>query len=182
MVLDPREAEVNERVLMMVFTAVLGAMGLAYCEGDRGAGARAVAAVAEPTAAAADVAPGLVWKGEPTVFAPRELPRDRILAGVIRNASGGPVELRVDRVDVTGRDGRSLGANVRFVGSFGHGLYGPGGPPAPLEASAYDQERLGERLTLAADAERPITVAWRVPEGRSPAARLEVSGHALPLP
>lgn len=125
---------------------------------------------------------GLQWKGAPTVSSPKELPRDRILTGVLRNASGRPVDLRVDRVDVKGTDGRSLGANVRFVGSFGHGLYGPGGPPAPLRASRYDQARLGERLTLPANAERPITVAWRVPAGRKPAARIVVSGFTLRLP
>lgn len=171
----------NVRVLMMVVTAVLGAMGLAYCEGDRAAPlpSAAVAGAAGASAAASGVAPGLIWSGVPTVFTPRELPRDRILAGVVRNASGDTVDLRVDRVDVSDRRGRSLGANVRFVSSFGHGLYGPGGPPAPLD---YDQQRLGERLTLAANAERPITVAWRVPEGRSPAASVKVSGFELELP
>ncbi|MCW3012767.1 MAG: hypothetical protein JWO90_3171, partial [Solirubrobacterales bacterium] len=127
-------------------------------------------------------APGLIWNGTPRVFAPDELPRDRILAGSIRNAAGRPVDLRVDRVDVKDADGRSLGANVRFVSSFGHGLYGPGGPPAPLQASRYDQARLGERLTLPPNEDRPITVAWRVPKGRAGAASVEVSGFSLALP
>lgn len=159
----------------LLVAAALAAGAAGGCGGDD-AGRSTVAA---PPAVAET---GLIWKGAPSVFAPDDLPRDRIVTGTIRNASGAPVDLRVDRVDVRGSDGKSLGANVRFVSSFGHGLYGPGGPPAPLEASRYDQERLGERLTLAANDDRPVTVAWRVPEGRAPAATVEISGFSLDLP
>jgi hypothetical protein len=71
---------------------------------------------------------------------------------------------------------------VRFVQAFGHGLYGPGGPPAPLRASRYDQERLGERLSLAPGAERPVTVAWRIPGGRPGAVAVEISSWRLAVP
>ena len=158
-----------------VAAALTAATAAAGCGGD-------AEAPRAPVAAAGSPARGLVWRAAPSVFTPDELPRDRILTGAISNASGAPVDLRVDEVDVKGGDGRSLGANVRFVASFGHGLYGPGGPPAPLQASRYDQARLGERLTLAPNADRPITVAWRVPEGRRPAASIEVSGFSLKLP
>jgi len=169
---------VSRRGAALALAAALAGAGAASgCGGDdageRGAGA------APATAAVDD---GLVWKGVADLFAPDELPRDKILTGTIRNDSGRPVELRVDRVEVKDATGRSLRANVRFVSSFGHGLYGPGGPPAPLRASRYDQARLGERLTLAPSSDRPITVAWRVPEGRPPATSIVVSGHTLKLP
>jgi hypothetical protein len=166
------------RLAAALAVAALAAAG-AGCGSDEAAVARTGAPV---TTAAADAPAGLVWKGAPSVFTPDQLPRDKILTGTLRNATGGPVDLRVDRVDVKGSDGRSLGANVRFVSTFGHGLYGPGGPPAPLRASRYDQARLGERLTLPANADRAITVAWRVPEGRKGAAAVEVSGYTLELP
>lgn len=150
----------------------LAALAVAGCGGDDTA--------PEPAAGAAPV--GLVWKGVPQVVAPADLPRDKVLLGTIVNDAGRPVELRVDAVDVKDAAGRSLGANVRFVNAYGHGLYGPGGPPAPLEASRFDQARLGERLTLPANAERPITVAWRVPAGRAAAATIRVSGYTLALP
>ncbi len=150
--------------------AAVLALGFAGCGGD------------DKPATAATAEAGLVWKGAPTVFSPKELPADKILTGTIRNAAGKPVELRVDQVDVKDAAGKSLGANVRFVGNFGHGLYGPGGPPAPLKASRYDQARLGERLTLPPNEERAMTVAWRVPEGGANAARVVVSGFALTLP
>lgn len=160
---------------------LVAAIAVAGCGGD-GAPASVAGAAGAPTTGGKAVLGGLVWKDTPSVFTPAELPRDKILTGTIRNGAGRPVDLRVDEVDVKDEGGRSLGANVRFVGSFGHGLYGPGGPPAPLQASRYDQERLGERLTLAANEDRPITVAWRVPAGRDPAATVRVSGFTLKLP
>lgn len=163
----------------LVVVAALAAATAAGCGGED---ASPRAAAGAPTTSGEVDAPGLVWKGQPDVFAPDGLPRDKILTGNVRNASGGPVDLRVDEVDVKDGGGRSLGANVRFVTSFGHGLYGPGGPPAPLEASKFDQRRLGERLTLAPNEDRPVTVAWRVPEGRRAAATLEISGFTLALP
>jgi hypothetical protein len=119
----------------------------------------------------------LEWVGTPLVFAPDGRPGDRVLAGKVRNTGAAPVELRADEVLTVDADGRRRPANGRFAEAFGHGLYGPGGPPAPYEASRYDQRRLGEIVTLAPGATKPITMAWR---GR--AQELQVGRWRLDLP
>jgi hypothetical protein len=149
-----------------------------------GCGGGAGAAGHHPIAAAVGVAraSGLTWAEPPVVFAPEGLPHDRILAGRLRNDSARPVDLRVDRVTVLDAKNHHLRSNVRFVEAYGHGLYGPGGPPAPLRASQYDQQRLGEHVTLQPGAERPVTLAWRLPSGSGRAARVRVGAYVLTIP
>ncbi len=63
-----------------------------------------------------------------------------------------------------------------------HSSRGPIGAGERNGDSGIYPSEAGERLTLAASVERPITVAWRVPAGGSPAARLEVSDSTLTAP
>lgn len=145
----------------------------------------------EPSADAAPTAPvaatsaadgaGLSWVTLPSAYDIKELPGDRVVQGKLRNDTGEPVDLRVDQVDVRDADGRPLRISVRFAQAFGHALYGPGGPPAPLEASRYDQARLGERVTLPSGETQPITLAWREQKGVA-ADSVKVSGYELELP
>lgn len=174
--------------LALAVAGVAGCGGSGADGGDesRPAGAAAMQSVAadatRSVGANAPRASGLAWVEPPVVFTPDGLPRDRILSGRLRNDSGRPVELRVDRVTVFDTSDHRLRSNVRFVEAFGHGLYGPGGPPAPLRASRYDQQRLGERVTLQPGRERPVTVAWRLPGGGARAARVRVSSYVLAIP
>ena len=166
---------------LLIGLAALGlGLGAAGCGSD---GSSPATAASPPAADAADSAPGgLAWVGEPVVFTPEGLPSDRIVTGKLRNDTGKPLELRVDRVEV--RDGADtpFETSVRFVQAFGHGLYGPGGPPAPLKASQFDQKRLGERVVLEPGAERPVTVAWRLPKGSADATQVQIGSLELPLP
>ena len=127
-----------------------------------------------------DAQPGrLGWSAEPIVFTPDGLPQDRVLTGKVRNDGERPVDLRVDQVRVlTGE--RTLESNVRFVEAFGHGLYGPGGPPAPLKASEYDQRRLGEIVRIEPGQAKPVTVAWRT--AGAEASTVELGPFALDVP
>ncbi len=124
---------------------------------------------------------GLSWVTQPEAYDIKELPGDRVVQGELRNDPGKPVDLRVDQVDVRDSDGKPLRISVRFAQAFGHALYGPGGPPAPLEASRYDQARLGERVTLPAGKTQPVTLAWREQKGVA-ATSVGISGFELDLP
>lgn len=165
---------------MRPWAAGLFAAALLALPGCGGAGPAPAAGL--PAAAAAATGGGeLVWVTMPDAYDVDELPGDRVLQGKVRNETGKPVDLRVDQVDVRDADGTPLKISVRFAQAFGHALYGPGGPPAPLQASRYDQARLGERVTVASGKTQPITVAWRERKG-TPADRLELSGYRLELP
>ncbi len=155
-----------------------GALGASGCGGQDAGRTTAAAGVARP---APDAAKALAWVKPPGVFPIPGLSTDKVLRGAIRNDTGSPVDMRVDQVKVTDTDGRSLRISVRFAEAFGHALYGPGGPPAPLQASRYDQARLGERVTVPAGQQQPITLAWRQKQG-TPAREIEVSGYRLDLP
>jgi len=139
-------------------------------------GAAGVVAVASGD----DASGRLEWVEPPLVFTPDGATDARILTGELRNDTGEQVELRVDRLVVRAADGTEQDGNGRFVQAFGHGLYGPGGPPAPLMASRYDQARLGERVTVEPGGTRAVTVAWRA--GKSPAQELVLGGLTLTVP
>lgn len=149
--------------------------------GALAASAVAAGAVGVVAAASGDDASGrLEWASPPLVFTPPGAQDARILTGELRNDTGEDVELRVDRLVVRAADGSEQDGNGRFVQAFGHGLYGPGGPPAPLMASRFDQARLGERVTVEQGATRPVTVAWR--HGPSPAKELVLGPLTLDVP
>ncbi|WP_205695780.1 hypothetical protein [Conexibacter sp. SYSU D00693] len=121
------------------------ALGVAGCgdDGDAAAGAQ------------------LQWVSQPVVFAPEGREQERILSGRVLNDGDEAITVRVDQLFAEGADGRRQPANGRFAEAFGHGLYGPGGPPAPLRASKYDQRRLGEIAEIEPGQSKPLTVAWR---------------------
>jgi hypothetical protein len=119
----------------------------------------------------------LAWAQKPQVLVPEGMARDRVLVADVRNDGQSPIDLRVDQVRVLDAGGRKLRSSARFAAAFGHGLYGPGGPPAPLQASRYDQRRLGEIVTIDPGEVRPLTVAWR-----GSAARIAAGKTTLVLP
>lgn len=152
-------------------------LALAAMTAGVAAGGAAVAGCGGEDAAQADDGARLAWHGAPLVFAPAGLPQDRVLTGRVRNAGTAPVEIRVDELHALLRAGGRTPANGRFTEAFGHGLYGPGGPPAPFRASRYDQRRLGEIVTIAPGKDKPLTVAWR-----GEADALEVGRWRLDVP
>ena len=154
------QAGVARRTLAALAAAAVAGLGAAGCGDDD-----------EPAAGAR-----LQWQGTPLVFAPDGRPGDRVLAGKVRNTGDKPVELRADQL-FTVTDGARTAANGRFAEAFGHGLYGPGGPPAPFNASRYDQRRLGEIAILEPGQTKPLTVAWR-----GDADVLQVARWRLALP
>lgn len=166
------------RTALAALCAAASAAGLAACGGGEDSTAVAPArGAAKPIVAER----GLSWVALPEAYDIKELPGDRVIQGELRNNTGEPVDLRVDQVDVRDTGGKPLRISVRFAQAFGHALYGPGGPPAPLEASRYDQARLGERVTLPSGETQPITLAWREQDGVA-ADSVKVSGYELELP
>ena len=123
----------------------------------------------------------LGWNGQPFVFEARGLPGDFVLSGQLRVAGREPVELDVTKVRVLDAEGDELKSSVRFIAAFAHGLY----PPDERDESQIgdgEKRRLGEIATLGGDRALPITLSWRVPEGGSPAARVDFGPAALALP
>lgn len=166
------------RAALAALCCAAAGAGIAGCGGGSGPVAAGLQGDADAQAAAGK---SLAWVKAPKAYDVPELPNDRVLQAELRNDSGKPIDLRVDQVDVRDTDGKPLRISVRFAQAFGHALYGPGGPPAPLEASRYDQARLGERVTLPSGETQPITLAWRERKGVA-AKSVKVSGHELPLP
>lgn len=121
----------------------------------------------------------LAWKGTPQLIEVPELPRDRILAGRIRNASLRPVDLVAARIRVIDGRGRALKASATFLQGFAHGLY----PPAmKVRGGKLERTRTGKIATIKPGQDLPLTVSWRVPSGGSEPVELRFGGGSLAIP
>lgn len=127
-------------------------------------------------------APGSVeWVAPPRVFAPQELPDDRVLSGELENTSADEVRLDAERARLVDRTGETVPGTVRFTGSVGHGLYSPRRSPEEDDPE-FERRRLGELAVLAPGQTTPVTLSWRVGGDRPRPVRLEVGGQELALP
>ena len=121
----------------------------------------------------------LAWKEKPLLIRVPELPRDRIVTGRVRNTSLRPVDLEADRIEVVDAQGRRVQSTARFLQGFVHGLY-----PASMrvKGSKFERTRLGQLATVKPGQDLPLTLSWRVPEGRSEPVEARVGGGSLALP
>lgn len=131
-------------------------------------------------AASAPISDPLRWAAEPAVYTPKHLPTDRVLAGRVVNRTAYPLELDSATMQVVDGAGTPLHATVRFLAGFVHPLYGQLQYDGVGDLS--EQERLGLIARLAPGESRPVTVAWRVPAGGTPALRVTYPHGALTLP
>lgn len=106
-------------------------------------------------------------------------PRDRILSGRVRNDSGQTLEIEARSIRVVDNAGRPLEGSGIFLGSFVRGIYGASRMSA---ASDFERRRTGRLARLSPGATRPLTVAWRLQEGRGRAARIAYRGGSLSVP
>lgn len=134
--------------------------------------------LADPRPAAAG---GLAWAGRPALIVPAELPRDRILAGRLRNGTLRELRLDAVRARLVDAHGRRVEGTVSFAAGFVHGLYSP--RRTPKEAMPeFERRRLGEIAALRAGETVPLTVSWRSAAGAAPPVRVELGPLSLALP
>jgi hypothetical protein len=121
----------------------------------------------------------LVWKDKPTLITVPSLPRDRILTGQLRNASLRAVDLDTERVRILDAGGRSLRSTVMFSQHFSHGLY----PWSwHVRGGKSERTRTGKIATIKPGQTVPLTLSWRVPEGRAEPVEVRFNGGTLSLP
>lgn len=125
--------------------------------------------------------PKIAWRKAPTVFTPDGLPHDRIAVGEVKNRSGKTVQLAADDIRVVDSDGHALRSDARYAAGFAHDLYGFYAP-GPKDMGRSERLRLGRNIPIAPGDSKPLTVAWRVPVGARPAARIELGPATLQLP
>jgi hypothetical protein len=121
----------------------------------------------------------LAWTGTPHLYAHPTLRRDRILSGVVRNASSRPVLVQSRDVRVVDARGRRVRAAAIFLSSYAHRI-----PPfnKPSTVPGREQRLKGFVAELPPGRDVPLTVSWRL--GPAPAApvRVELGGSSLPIP
>jgi hypothetical protein len=143
------------------------------------AAAVAITATVLLTGSSSGDAGRLAWKGKVQVF-DSGIPTDEILYSKVENTSLRDVDLDVEDVKVYGADGRAVRASVRFLAAFAHGLFPWSQKPDPL--GDFERRRLGEIATLKPGQAIPITLAWRVPAGGEPPARVDFGPDDLDIP
>ena len=121
----------------------------------------------------------LRWKAPPTITTPDTLPDDRVLAGVITNASPTPLEVDRDEVKLVDAEGRSVYAATRFSSGFGRDIYPPRYGRNLPEA---DRLRLGLRTRVPSGGSTPVTIAWRVKDASRAPVRVQIGPEELEIP
>lgn len=123
----------------------------------------------------------LAWEEPPLAITPENLPGDRVAYGIVRNASLAELEASTADFDVRDADGRELEANVQFLGTYAHGLYGAFERPDPLPEG--ESRRLGYQVDLRSGETSPLTVSYRLgDDAEMPATLYYRDAAALELP
>lgn len=130
------------------------------------------------TGGAGDV---LAWEGPPLAITPENLPDDRVAYGTVRNASLGELKASIEDFGVRDASGHELQANVQFLGTYAHGVYGAFERPEPLPES--ERMRLGYQVDLQSGQTSPLTVSYRLgTDAEMPATLYYRDAPALELP
>lgn len=122
----------------------------------------------------------LEWDGTPQVFAPRDLPRDRIVLGRVRNASSHTLNLVAARLVVRDAAGKPLRSSAAYTASYAHGLFGAFQQPSQLPQS--EVARLGRAIYLTPAHSAPFYAAWRLTPGSREPVRIDYGGGSLSIP
>jgi hypothetical protein len=124
---------------------------------------------------------GLVWTRAPRVFRAPDLPRDRILTGIVRNDSLRTIAVEARDVRVVDAGGDELRSDTTFVRGYLHGLYPPMRPP-PGGLPEAERLRVGHAVKLRPGEATRLSVAWRLPNAAARAARIEWGAGSLAVP
>ena len=122
----------------------------------------------------------LRWERAPRVFAPKDLPSDRVMSGRIKNDSLKRVDLAVQDVKLLDDRGRRVAASITFLAGFVHGLYPPTREPSRLPDA--ELLRTGRIARILPGKLAPVTVSWRTRPDQARPTRLDYSGGFLPVP
>jgi hypothetical protein len=124
----------------------------------------------------------LVWKTPPKLYVPSDLPRDRIVRGVIENQSlKRKVTLKASDIKLLDRDGRRIEGVATFISGYAHSIY----PSFRKPGGSYpesEQLRLGMLAKLKAGQSAPLTVSWHDPPGPRTPIRIDYGSGTLTLP
>jgi len=114
------------------------------------------------------------------VFTPRDLPRDRIVIGRIRNDSTRTLRLAAAALHVRDSQNHSLESSGGFTASYAHGLFGAFQRPSaePLR----ELVRLGRVVILEPRATSPVFASWRLPIGAHGPLTLDYGYGRLTIP
>ena len=119
----------------------------------------------------------LVWQDQPHVYRNPRLPHDRVLRGVIRNASVRIIMLSARDLGVSTAGGAKMESATVFAPTFIRGVVPQNRSDAPPES---EQLRVGLRARLEPGKAVPITVSWR--EHGEGAAIVDYGSGSLPVP
>ncbi len=139
-----------------------------------------VAAVVAVGCGGHDQRAALVWSHAPQVFTPRDLPRDRIVIGRVRNQSHRTLRLAAAALRVRDSQGHVLRSSAGFTASYAHGLFGAFQQPSaePLR----ELVRLGRIVILDPGATSPVFAAWQLPAGAHTPVTLDYGRGRLTIP
>jgi hypothetical protein len=124
----------------------------------------------------------LVWTKQPLLVTPENLPKDRILAGEIRNDSMRELRLRAKDIRIVDGNGKPMRGNVIFIDGYSHPLAPFDIGPDPSQLPDKAAIRLGYLAKLEPGRSTPVNVSWREPAAGRGTARLEYNGGILPIP
>jgi len=122
----------------------------------------------------------LAWITSPQVYVPRDLPRDHIVVGRIRNASSDTVRVQATALRVRDARGSALESSAGFTSSYAHGLFGAFQRPSAMPIR--EQVRLGRIVILDPGATSPLFAAWRLLPGSREPVRIDYGSGTLPVP
>lgn len=123
----------------------------------------------------------ITWEGKPALVKPKELPRDRVLVGRIRNHTDHRLRLVAAEARIVDARGRVLRSTIRFASAYGHGLYSYDQQPKEGDPE-FEKVRLGEVAEIPAGKTAPLTLSWRLSKGTGAAARVVIGRFVLELP
>jgi hypothetical protein len=123
----------------------------------------------------------LQWKGQPKVYVPPSLPRDRIVRGEIENASLRKATLKASDIKLLDSNGKRIAGVATFIPGYAHSIYPSFRKPSG-SYPGYEQQRLGMVVDLKAGQTASLTVSWHDPPGPRTPVRIDYGTGTLPLP
>lgn len=126
-----------------------------------------------------DTAGALRWEGEPRVATPETLPDERVLTGRVANDSLEPLELESTELNLLDEHGNRVPGQAVFLS--GYVLPPEPRNRGPVELPEGERRRLGQIVRIEPGGQAPISVAWRIEDGREP-VRVDYGSGSLELP
>lgn len=121
----------------------------------------------------------LRWEGTPHLDTPATLPDERVLSGRVANDSLELLELEAADLRLLDEHGDHVPGQAVFL--TGYVLPPEPRNRGPVELPERERRRLGQIVRVEPGEQAPISVAWRIEDGREP-VRLDYGRGSLELP